>query len=207
MAGGNLIRYMERIQEGGPMRQLFIQSVHRKASSGHTLLRRTSAWVFAALIILLAVTTTAWAQNKPASPEEFFGFRLGSDRNIARWDKIVEYFSRLEKEASTIKVVNIGPSTLGNPFLLVIISSAENLARLDRLQVINARLSDPRGIPEAEIRNLVREGKAVICQSMSLHATSSRGPTRRRAGSSTTSSSSSSPASIRTARSWSPTGT
>jgi hypothetical protein len=36
---------------------------------------------------------------------------------------------------------------------------------------MNARLSDPRGVPETEIRKIVAGGKAVIIQSMSLHAT------------------------------------
>ena len=65
----------------------------------------------------------------------------------------------------------MGPTTMGHPFLLVIISAPRNLARLDRLREINAKISDPRGIAEAEIKKFVAEGKAVICQSMSLHAT------------------------------------
>jgi hypothetical protein len=105
------------------------------------------------------------------SPEEFFGYRMGSDRKIARWDKIVDYFHLLEKESGKLKVVDMGPSTMGNPFLLVVLSSEENLANLDRLQEVNAAISHPRGIAESEIKSLVLEGKAVICQSMSLHAT------------------------------------
>ena len=123
------------------------------------------------LLVLGFLTQTAEAQKKITSPEEFFGFQLGSDRKIARWDKIVDYYKLLGKESGKLKVINMGPSTMGNPFLLVIISSPENLANLDRLQEVNARLSDPRGIPESEIKKLVKEGKAVICQSMSLHAT------------------------------------
>jgi hypothetical protein len=126
------------------------------------------------VIILVALgflSQTARAQQKATSPEEFFGFRLGSDRKIARWDKIVEYYRILERESGNIKVIDMGPSTMGNPFLVVIISSEENLANLDRLKVVNAKLSDPRGIDEMEIKKLVEEGKAVICQSMSLHAT------------------------------------
>jgi len=117
------------------------------------------------------------AQGKAAvvqpvtSPEKFFGFQLGSDRKIARWDRIVEYYKLLAKESGKIKVVDMGPSTMGNPFLLVIISSPANLAKLERLREVNLRISDPRGVPEAEIKKLVSEGKAVICQSMSLHAT------------------------------------
>jgi hypothetical protein len=117
------------------------------------------------------VTPEAAAQSQITSPEKFFGFQLGSDRNIARWDKIVEYYRLLEKEAGgKMKVVDMGPTTMGNPFLLAIISSPGNLSRLEQLRMVNARISNPRGISEAEIRKLVGEGKAVICQSMSLHA-------------------------------------
>lgn len=123
------------------------------------------------LISLGLIVTIAEAQKKIASPEEFFGFELGSDRKIARWDKIVEYYMLLGKESAKLKVIDMGPSTMGNPFLLVIISSPENLANLDRLQEVNAKISDPRGIAETEIKKLISEGKAVICQSMSLHAT------------------------------------
>ncbi len=105
------------------------------------------------------------------TPEEFFGFQMGSDMKIARWDRIVEYFRLLEKQSNKIKVVDMGPSTEGNPFLLVIISSEENLRNLERLREVNLRLSDPRGLWEEEVEALIGEGKAVICQSMSLHAT------------------------------------
>ena len=65
----------------------------------------------------------------------------------------------------------MGPTTMGNPFLLVIITSPGNLSKLERLRQVNGQISDPRGLSEAQVRALVAEGKAVICQSMSLHAT------------------------------------
>jgi hypothetical protein len=129
-----------------------------------------SILILTALTLGLAAPAVR-AQNAVTAPEEFFGFQLGSDRNIARWDKIVEYFRLLEKECGKLKVINMGPSTMGHPFLVVIISSPENLADLDRLQEINANLSDPRGVPESEVDQMIRDGKAVMCQSMSLHAT------------------------------------
>ncbi len=125
----------------------------------------------AATTVRTPVAAQAPAQGQVTSPEKFFGFQMGADRKIARWDRIVEYFKQLEKQSQKIKVINMGPSTEGNPFLLVIISSPGNLARLDRLRQVNARISDPRGLAEADVRKLVAEGKAVICQSMSLHAT------------------------------------
>lgn len=110
------------------------------------------------------------AQGTITTPEDFFGFKLGTDKKLARWDKLIEYFYLLEKESDRLKVVDMGPSTMGNPFLVLIISSPENLSNLDRLQELNKKISDPRGISEAKINEYIQEGKAVICQSMSLHA-------------------------------------
>ena len=104
------------------------------------------------------------------SPEEFFGYRLGSDQKIARWDRIVEYFQKLGSESDRIKVIDMGATTDGNPFLLTIISSPSNLADLERYRQINLKIADPRGLDEPQVKALVKEGKAVICQSMSLHA-------------------------------------
>jgi len=122
--------------------------------------------------LLLPAPRAVTAQSGTVtSPERFFGFQLGADRQIARWDKIVEYYRLLERESPAVKVVDMGPSTLGNPFLLVIISSPANLARLEELRQINAKLADPRGVPESEIRTLAGQGRAVVIQSMSMHAT------------------------------------
>jgi hypothetical protein len=128
---------------------------------------RSTILVLAALVLL---RQSALAQVTP--PDKFFGFQLGSDRKMARWDAIVEYFSLLEKQGGgRLKVVNMGPSTMGNSFLLVYISASANLANLDRLREVNFAISDPRGRAESEIRKLTTEGKAVIVQTMSLHAT------------------------------------
>jgi hypothetical protein len=108
--------------------------------------------------------------NEITSPEAFFGFPMGSDRKIARWDRIVEYYKQLQEESDKIKVIEMGPSTEDNTFLLVIISSSNNLVNLDEIRENNLRISDPKGLTEEEVEDLISKGKAVICQSMSLHA-------------------------------------
>lgn len=108
-------------------------------------------------------------QNIP-SPESYFGFQMGADRKLARWDKIVDYFSLLEGQSDRIKVYNMGLTSEGNPFLVVLITSAENIANLDHLQKINKTISNPKDLSEDQIAPFIEEGKAVIFQSMSLHA-------------------------------------
>lgn len=105
------------------------------------------------------------------SPEQFFSFRMGEDRKLARWDKLVEYYRLLERQSNRLKVVDLGPTTMGNPFLVLYISSPQNLARLEDFRLMNLKLADPRGVAESEIRRIVSEGKAVVVQSMGLHST------------------------------------
>ena len=107
--------------------------------------------------------------KKITSPESFFGFKMGTDRKLARWDKIVEYFYLLEKESDRIKVENIGPSTEGNDFLKVTITSPDNLKNLEEIRQNNLKIADPRGLSKEELDKLTAKGKAVTVQSMSLH--------------------------------------
>ncbi len=109
--------------------------------------------------------------SKVTRPLEFFGFTPGAPREMARWDKIVEYLYLLEKESDRIHVSDMGPSTMGNPFLKVIITSPKNYADLEEYRKISMTLADPRGLSQGEIDAMVKKGKAVSVQSMSMHAT------------------------------------
>ena len=126
----------------------------------------------AALVLggTIAFAPSAGAQSAITPPAEFFGHELGADRKLARWDRMVEYFELLERQSDRIMVTNMGPSTEGAPFLLVTITSPENLANLDRIAEISRTLGDPRGISETQVEALIAEGKAVVSQSLGLHS-------------------------------------
>ena len=128
---------------------------------GNRFSRMLKALLLVALLSTL-VSPVIVAQEKITSPEDYFGFQMGTDKKIARWDKIVKYFQQLEKESRKLKVINMGPSTMGHPFLLVIISSADNLANLDELQKINARISDPRGLARSELKKLISKKLKIL---------------------------------------------
>ncbi len=134
---------------------------------------RLLAWAVAGA----AVAGPAWAQGERAesepipSPEAFFGHRMGADRKLARWDELVRYYETIDARSDRIRVVNMGPSTLGEPFLAIFASSPANLARLDELKRLNAVLQDPRGRSQAEVDRAVADGKVVFVQSYALHST------------------------------------
>ena len=109
------------------------------------------------------------AQDIP-TPEQFYGFQMGADGKLAHWDSIVEYFNLLSGRSDRVLVQNLGESTLGNPFLLAIFSSPDNLKNLEKYRQINKKIADPRGLSELEIEDLIKTGKFVCAISHSLHA-------------------------------------
>lgn len=141
--------------------------------------RRCATFLFALAAGMLAGEAAAASSAPQAvpsaqaipSPEEFFGHRMGADRKLARWDRLVEYYELIGRESDRIEVVHMGPSTLGAPFLVLFASSPENLANLDELQRLNNVLQDPRGHSQAEIDRAVEQGKVVFVQSYALHST------------------------------------
>ena len=126
------------------------------------------------LALLVAVGSGAVHAQAPAAlpnPEKFFGFQMGADRKLANWDKLHEYYQLLARSSNRVKLVELGKTSEGRPYIALFISSPANLAKLDQFQALNARLGDPRGLSEADARKLMSEARAVTIQSFALHST------------------------------------
>jgi Zinc carboxypeptidase len=124
--------------------------------------------------VLLAFAWSAAAPCKAAdipSPEQFLGHKVGEDRFLAPWPKVVEYLKTLAASSDRVSIENAGQSTLGNEMPLVILTSAENQKHLDRYREIARRLADPEGLPEDQMRALVAEGKTIALVTCSIHST------------------------------------
>ena len=119
-------------------------------------------------LFLIALTATAAVQT----PEQYFGFRIGSDKKLVRWDKIVEYMQAVANGTDRVRFRNLGPTTNGNPFVLLEISSAENLRNLDKLKNLERKLYFQGGAPtDAERDEIFRSGKAVVFITNNIHST------------------------------------
>src|SRR5260370_17152690 len=124
---------------------------------------RTVCSLFALIVVM---TAGLFAQSTVTSTEKFFGYQLGSDRKMARWDKIVDYYSVIEKESGgRVKVIKMGPTMKNNPFLMVIISSAKKMANLETIKKKNLTNVNPHTHPKKEIKKLVVARKFVILHS------------------------------------------
>ena len=122
-----------------------------------------------AVLLLLLLAAPAAAQVP--SPEEFFGFRMGADTELASWPAIRSYFERVARESDRVELVDAGPTTDGNRLAGAIISAPGNIARLGEIRAANRRLADPRTLDPGDAKALAASHPAVVAIGASIHAT------------------------------------
>ncbi len=124
-----------------------------------------------ALVALSIVVSPLSAQSVP-TPREYFGFDIGEDRKLANWDQLTAYYEILASGSPRISMESLGPTEIGQPFVMLTITSPENHERLEELHEIQMKLSDPRTVSgEDELDRLFDMGKTVVMITHGIHAT------------------------------------
>ena len=121
-------------------------------------------------ICLLVAMTPALLAQVP-SPESVLGHRPGDDFFLATYDESLQYFKQLDQSTDKLTLVNVGQSSNGLEWQIAVISSPENLARIDRYKEIAGQLAWPRDMSPEQARALAREGRAIVHIDGGLHAT------------------------------------
>ena len=122
------------------------------------------------LVAAVALLCAASAAQPILTPDAFAGFPIGSDGNLLRWERIVEYFQLLDAGSERVQVRELGKTHNGNPFILATISSPANIARLAEIQAAQRRIAFPEGLSEAEIDAIAESSPAVVLVTCSIHA-------------------------------------
>jgi len=108
---------------------------------------------------------------QPPAPEQHFGHRMGADRTVLDWEKVVSYFRLLSDKSPRVQFLEYGKSTEGRPMIAAVISSPSALRNLDHYLEIQRRLADARRTAPEEAARLAEEGKTVVLITCSVHAT------------------------------------
>jgi hypothetical protein len=127
-------------------------------------LRGRAARAAAAATLGIALVAGPHVQAAPSAkvdvptPEEFFGFAMGTEGRLAEFADIKTYLQQIANESPEIDYEVVGTTTENEEFPIVRMSSEDNLARLDEILDINARLSDPDAMQaEADAAGLPRD--------------------------------------------------
>src|SRR4030067_2603987 len=97
---------------------------------------------FVALILLL-LPLLLLAQT---SPEAFLGHQVGADGKLADYNQVRAYFQKLDEESGKIKILTIGNTTLKKPMIMAVITSEDNMGKLDHYRAIARRLRGAQGL-------------------------------------------------------------
>jgi hypothetical protein len=132
---------------------------------------RSRPFVLAASLALAGLVPIAplRAQSVP-TPESVLGFKPGADFHLATYEQSIAYFKKLDEASDRLTLVRVGRTSEGRDWYIALISSAKNLANIDRIKAISERLAHPEGLSDDSARALAREGRAIVDISGGLHA-------------------------------------
>jgi hypothetical protein len=123
------------------------------------------------LALLVVAPVALLAQRGLPTPDSVFGFRPGADYKLATYDQSVDYFKKLAASTKSMKIVDAGKTSQGRTMYFALISTPDNLSKLDRYREIARRLAHPQGLSDPEARRLARDGKAFVHIDGGLHST------------------------------------
>src|SRR4051794_1683428 len=121
---------------------------------------------FFAIAFLFATTLAAAVQ----SPSQFLGFDVGADRKLADYKQIVSYFRALGAASPRVRVETLGKTTLGEDFIMAVVTSEGNMRSLEKIRETARRLADPRGLSDEQIAQIARDGKTIVLVTCNIHA-------------------------------------
>ncbi|MFQ5570625.1 MAG: M14 family metallopeptidase [Rhodothermales bacterium] len=103
------------------------------------LRRRTALFGSLLLVLSLCAVSSAGAQDRLLSPAEFLGYELGS--RFTPHHRVVDYVEHVAAHASTVRLQRYGETNEGRPLLVALVSSEENMARLEDIRTNNLKMT------------------------------------------------------------------
>ena len=119
-----------------------------------------SAVALASVAVAQPTTTyvspyAASANPKIPTPKSVIGFGMGDDYHLANYDQITDYLKKLAAASpDRMKLVDIGPTEEGKRQWMAIVSSPENMKKLDHYKEISAKLSHAEGLTDEQAHAL-----------------------------------------------------
>src|ERR1051325_3775684 len=106
-------------------------------------------------VLLLAAALSAgslFAQPTPriTTPKEAFGFNIGDDYSVATYAQLEAYWKKLAAASDRMKLVDIGLTAEGRHQYMAIVSSPENIKKLEHYKDISQKLAHAEGLNEEQ---------------------------------------------------------
>ena len=120
------------------------------------------------VIFFCFVFITGLSQQIP-TPKEHFGFNIGDNYQLTTFTQTEAYFKKLAQASEKARYTVIGKTEEGRDQFMLIVTSAENLKKLDEYKLISQKMANAE-VSMEEAKQFANTGKAVIWIDGGLHA-------------------------------------
>jgi hypothetical protein len=93
------------------------------------------------------------------TPKDVLGYHVGAPQKLTYYADMLKFYRALAAATPRVKVETIGKSDEGRELVVVWISSEENIRSLQQNRDNLARIADPRGLSEDQVRQLIGSTK------------------------------------------------
>ncbi len=126
------------------------------------------------VLFLFCMVIKAVTAQKIPTPQEHFGFAIGTNYQLATFTQTEAYFKKLGETSDRAKYTVIGKTEEGRDQFMMIVTSAQNQKKLEHYKEISQKLGNA-DINMQEAGKLAGEGKAIVWIDGGLHATETVG--------------------------------
>lgn len=110
------------------------------------------------------------------TPASVLGHTPGDDYYLANYEEEIHYFHVMAEHSDRMKMFTVGKTTEGRDIEVAVISSPENLAKLDEYKAIARRLAAAQDLGDAQALQLAQTSKVIIHIDGGLHSSEVAGP-------------------------------
>ncbi len=123
-----------------------------------------------ALIALFIGVASSTSAQQITTPKAHFGFNIGDDYMLANYKQMESYFLKVAQESNRIKIQEAGLTEEGRKQYLMIISSPENLAKVEEYRKISQQLGRAEGLSDEQAKQLAKAGKPIVWIDGGMHS-------------------------------------
>jgi hypothetical protein len=113
---------------------------------------------------------TAVMQAQVPTPVSALGHTPGDDFYLANYEETVKYFHTMAGSSDRMKMFTVGKTTQGRDIEVGVISSPQNLARLDEFKKNGRQLATAEGLNDEQAHKLARDTKVIVHIDGGLHS-------------------------------------
>src|SRR4051812_36303998 len=105
------------------------------------------------------------------TPEQYFGFEMGTEGKLPTWAKTKQYFQQIAQRSNKVEYFVQSRTAEGDDYPVLLISSPKNLQNIDRIVAANQRLANPKGLTDEDAKALVAQSKPTYLIESTIHST------------------------------------